>query len=164
MNKLPFANFQFPLNYHIPISNLRIWKPETHWQLTTGNRKFQGGQALVSLLIFIVMGLAIATAASFIIASNSLAASDLQEGTIARQMADSGIESAYLGILRGGAGYTGETISGLNGGSVVVVASWSGTTATIDSTATNGGYVKKVESVVDYSNNVLDQVSWKEVD
>lgn len=123
----------------------------------------ESGQALVSLLIFIVMALAIATAATFIIATNSLSASSIAEGTIAREMADSGIETAYLKILRTNDTYVGETINDLNGGTIEITVSWQGTTATIDSVATNGEYVKKVESVVTYDNNGLTKVSWKEV-
>lgn len=116
---------------------------------------------MVTLLIFIVMALAIAVAASFIIASNSIAATNVQEGIIARQMADSGIETAYLKIIRGASTYTGETIT-VDGGPVVITVT-GGVTKTIDSVATNGNFIKKVESVVTYSNNVLTQVSWKEI-
>lgn len=123
----------------------------------------ESGQALVALLIFVVMSLAIATAASFIIASNSTAATNVQEGLVARQMADSGVETAYLQILRNKASYSGETINGLDGGTVVISVSWAGGTGTIDVTATNGNYVKKLESKVTYSQNVLTEVSWKEV-
>lgn len=124
---------------------------------------YQSGQALVSLLIFIVMALAIATAATFIIATNSLSATNVAEGTIARQMADSGIETAYLKILRTGNAYTGETINDLNGGTIEVSVSWNGSLATIDSTATNGKYTKKVESTVTYDDNGLTEGYWKEI-
>lgn len=123
---------------------------------------FAGGQALVALLIFVMMGLAIAVSASFIVASNSLAATDVQEGNIARQMADSGIETALLGILRNGDSYVPVPITNLNGGTVAITVTTNGSTKTIDSTATNGNYIKKVEVVVTYSNNVLTEVSWKE--
>ena len=123
--------------------------------------KEQSGQALVTLLIFIVMALAIAVAASFIIASNSLAATNVQEGIIARQMADSGIETAYLKIIRTAGAYNGETIT-VDGGPVLITVTGT-TTKKIDSTATNGNFIKKVESIVTYSQNELTQVSWKEI-
>lgn len=124
-------------------------------------QKSERGQALVTLLIFVMMGLAIATAASFIVAINSQAATSFQEGTIARQMADSGIETAYLKILRNGISYTGETLN-FDGGTVAINVTWSGTNATIESVATNTNYIKKVESHVSYSDNDLVEVSWKE--
>jgi hypothetical protein len=109
-----------------------------------------------------MMGLAIAVAASFIIASNSLASTNVQEGMLARQMADSGVETAYIAILRNNSSYLGETITDLNGGSVVVSVTWAGSTATVNSVATNGKFIKEVESVVTYDNNGLTKVSWKE--
>lgn len=127
------------------------------------NKKLQSGQALVTLLIFLMMGLAIATAASFLVASNSSGATNVQEGMLAREMADSGVETAYLKILRNKYTYTGELINDLNGGTVNVSVTWNGITATIDSVATNRNFIKKVESVVTYDNNGLTQISWKEV-
>lgn len=124
--------------------------------------KNQKGQALVTLLIFILVAVSIAVAATLIVASNSLAATNLQEGIITKQMADSGVETAYLQILRN-PGYVGETITGLNGGNVVVSVAWVGTTGTIVSTATNGTFVKRVESVVTNSQNVLIPISWNDI-
>ncbi|HET7099399.1 MAG TPA: hypothetical protein VFI61_04170 [Patescibacteria group bacterium] len=122
------------------------------------------GQALVMLLFFVLVGIIIATSATFIIASNSQAATTMSEGVIAKEMADSGIETAMLGILRNNDSYTGETISPLNGGTVVITVTGTGT-KTIDSTATNGNFVKKVEVIVSYSNNILGvPTSWKEID
>ncbi len=129
------------------------------------NTKFknQSGQALLMLIFFILVGMTVATAATFIVASNSEAATSLSEGIIAKEMADSGIESAMVGILRNNNSYTGETINTLNGGTVVVTVAGT-TTKTIDSVATNGKFIKKVEVTVGYSNNVLGvPTSWKEI-
>lgn len=128
----------------------------------TKENDLESGQALVTLLIFLMMALAIGTAASFIIAANSQATTNIQEGLIGRQMADSGVEIAYLKILRNNYTYTGETIN-VGSGSVVVAVTWNGTRAAIESTATNGNFVKKVESIVTYDNNGLTQISWKEI-
>lgn len=125
--------------------------------------KKQAGQALIMLLFFVLVGIAITTAATFIIASNSKASTTMSEGIIAKEMADSGIETAMLGILRNGNSYTGETIDNLNGGSVVVTVIGA-SSKTISSVATNGNFVKKVEVIVTYSNNVLGiPTRWKEV-
>jgi len=151
---LPFSNYHFPFNY----------QSENRWQMEDGKSKMsESGQALVSLLIFVVMGMAIATAASFIIASNSLASTNVQEGLIARQMADSGIEQAFLQLLRNSS-YTGTgaTPISLNGGTVVVTVTTNGNQKIIDSIATNGSYVKKVEAIVS-TNSTLSEISWKEV-
>ncbi|HKC05027.1 MAG TPA: hypothetical protein VKC54_04110 [Patescibacteria group bacterium] len=126
------------------------------------NNKNQSGQALVMLLFFVIVGMIVATSATFIVATNSQAATTLGEGIIAKEMADSGIETAMLQILRTNDNYTGETIN-INGGTVVITLSGA-TVKTIDSVATNGSFVKKVEVTVTYSNNVLGvPTSWKEV-
>ncbi len=125
----------------------------------------QNGQALVALLIFIVMAIAIGTAAAFIIAGNSEGASSVAEGVIARQMADSGIEEAYLEIVRNGVSYLpnpNPEVLNLDGGTVSIKFSWNGSTATIDSIATSGNYVKCVRSLVT-ANSGMSQISWKEV-
>jgi hypothetical protein len=120
------------------------------------------GQALVALLMFVLMAISAATAAGFVIANNSVAAGDAETGIMVRQMADSGVETAYLGFLRQNDNYTGETLS-LNGGTVEISISGAGEVKTITSRATLGNFVKTVESVVSYSNNVLSKISWKEV-
>ena len=123
----------------------------------------QSGQALVMLLFFVIVGISVATSATLIAESNSRAATILGEGIIAKEMADSGIEAAMLGIVRKNDVYTGETIENLNGGTIVVTVTGD-TTKKIDSVATNGSFVKKVEVIVNYSNNVLGAPTfWKEV-
>lgn len=124
--------------------------------------KNNSGSSLVALLIFVMMGVAITTAAILTIAANSLAATNFQEAIIAKQMADSGIETAYLQILRNGTAYIGEDLPPLNGGQVSINVSWSGGIATIDSTATNGDYIKVTRSVINY-NGALVKTSWKEI-
>lgn len=126
-------------------------------------KKHSSGQALVALLMFVLMAVSAATAAGFIIANNSIAAGTAESGIIVRQMADSGIETAYLGFLRQNDNYTGETLN-LNGGTVEISVAGPGTTKTITSKATVGSFVKTVESVISYSNNILTKISWKEVD
>lgn len=138
---------------------------QINWKMTNDKWKIDrdGGQALIMLLFFVLVGVAITTAATFIIASNSEAVTTLSEGIIAKEMADSGAETAMIGILRNSDTYSGETINNLNGGSVVVTVTGA-TSKTIDSVATNGNFVKKVEVTVTYSNNVLETPSsWKEI-
>jgi Tfp pilus assembly major pilin PilA len=122
--------------------------------------KYQKGQTLVLLLVFVMITIAITTAATFIIATNSLSTTNVSQGLATRQMAEAGVEKALLQLLRN-PNYKGETFS-LDTGTIT--ASVSGTsTLTIDSTATNGNYVKRVEVKVLYSNNVLTPVSWKDL-
>jgi hypothetical protein len=124
------------------------------------NTKYQRGQTLVLLLVFVMVTIAITTAATFIIATNSLSATNVSEGLATKQMAEAGAEKALLQLLRN-PNYKGETFS-LDTGTIT--ASVSGTTTlTINSTAVNGNYVKRVEVKATYSNNVLIPVSWKDL-
>lgn len=124
------------------------------------NYKYQKGQTLVLLLVFVMVTIAITTAATFITATNSISATNVSQGLATREMAEAGVEKALLGLIRD-PNYKGETFV-LDLGTVT--ATVSGTTAlTINSTAVNGDYVKRVEVRATYSNNVLTPVSWKDV-
>src|SRR5450759_4687349 len=91
--------------------------------------KYQEGQTLVLLLVFIMVTIAITTAATFIIATNSLSATAVSQGLATREMAEAGAEKALIGLIRD-PNYKGEIFS-LDTGTVT--ASVSGTTTlTID--------------------------------
>jgi hypothetical protein len=124
------------------------------------NLKYQKGQTLVLLLVFVMVTIAITTAATFIVATNSLSATAVSQGLATKQMAEAGAEKALLQLLRN-PGYKGETFS-LDSGTITATVSGT-TTLTIDSTAVNGDYVKRVEVRAAYSNNVLTPVSWKDL-
>lgn len=124
------------------------------------NHTYQDGQTLVLLLVFVMIAIAITTAATFIIATNSKSATNVTLGLATRQMAEAGVENALLSLVRD-PNFKGETFS-LDTGEIT--SSVSGTTTlTVISTATNGDYVKRVEVKATYSNNVLTPVSWKDL-
>lgn len=123
-------------------------------------RELVSGQSLVLLLVFVMVAISITTVATFIIATNSVSATNFSQGVATKHMAESGIEVAMVKILRD-PNYAGETLT-VDTGTVVVTVTGIGT-LTIDSTATNGDYVKRVEVIATYSNNVLTPTSWKEL-
>jgi hypothetical protein len=128
--------------------------------MSKNNFQYQKGQTLVLLLVFVMVTIAITTAAAFVIATNSLSATNVSLGLATKQMAEAGAEKALLALLRDPS-YRGETFS-LDTGSVT--ATVSGTTnLTIDVEAKNGDFVKRVEVTATYSNNVLTPVSWKDI-
>jgi hypothetical protein len=132
----------------------------TNFKSQISNHKSREGQTLVLLLVFMMVAIAISTAAAFIIATNSLSITNISQGLATQSMAEAGAEKALLQLLRD-PNYKGETFS-LDTG--IVTATVSGTTTlTIDSTATNSGYLKRVEVKATYSNNVLTPVSWKDL-
>jgi len=123
-------------------------------------KKYQKGQTLILLLVFVMVAIAITTAAIFIIATNSLSATSVSQGLATKGMAEAGVERALLSLLRDPS-YRGGTFS-LDTGTVTATVSGT-TTLTIDVAATNGDYVKRVEVIATYSNNVLIPTSWKDL-
>ncbi len=132
------------------------------------NLSASSGQALIMLLFFVMIGITITTTAIIIIAGNSLAANDVQQEEITREMAETGAEKGILQVLRNGNTYSGETLTNANisnwesGWNVVITVSGT-TTLTIDSKATAGNYVKKVEVTAGYVDNELTLNTWKEI-
>jgi hypothetical protein len=123
-------------------------------------REKNKGQTLVLLLVFVMVAIAVTTAATIIISTNSLSVTNISIGIETRQMAEAGAEKALLQILRDPS-YKGETFI-LDSGTITATVSGT-TTLTINSSATNGDFVKKVEVIATYSNNVLTPVSWKDI-
>jgi len=128
------------------------------------NKKYESGQALVMLLFFIMMGVTITTAAIFIIVGNSISATNVNEGEMARTLAETGAENALLQILRGNYVKEGTTLENipLNGGEANVTITSTNGTATIDSVGTAGNYVKKVRVTVT-KDGMMNVTSWKEI-
>ena len=121
--------------------------------------KKSAGQALVALLVFTVVATTIATASIAIIIINSKRAQTLEQGTVARTIAENGIENALLRLLRD-PNYTGETLTQAEGDAIVEVTS--GTVKTITSRAVSRGFVREIEVVVDTSGYQLKIQSWKQ--
>jgi hypothetical protein len=122
--------------------------------------KYIKGQALVALLFFVLMGMTISVAATFIIASNSLSVTKIGQGITARQLADTGVENALIKLLRDDT-YGGETFK-IGEDTVMVTVNGEGNKV-IESQGVSGDFTRKVEVNVSYTNNVLRVVSWKEI-
>lgn len=118
------------------------------------------GNSLITLLIFMVIGITITTAAVMMTISNSQNTTKFQEGMIAFQVAESGAENAIIRLLRD-PNYTGETLTVGTGTAVITVTGT--TTKTITSSGTNNNYLRKVQIVASYVNNILTITSWQEV-
>lgn len=122
------------------------------------------GQALVTLIFFTVIAVSVTTAAIFVIGVNSISGTRLQEGTVAYQVAQSGVDNALIRLLRN-PGYTGETLD-IGSARAIVLVSGAGTAAdpyVISSRGQNGSFVKKIEVRAKYENDELDIISQKEV-
>lgn len=120
----------------------------------------QCGQAVVTLLIFMVIGITITSAGVVLIINSSTATSAFQESLIARQMAESGAENAMIRLLRNPS-YTGETMTIDNGTATITVSG--SNPKTILSVGKNRNYVRKIQVTASDVNNILTVTSWQEI-
>lgn len=127
---------------------------------------FKSGQTLVLLIIFTIVATTITAASVAILAVNSLTATKFQEGLLTYQVAESGIENALIRLLRDpsytGTGYKSEPALTLGDGTVTIQVTGS-TTKTVIATAANGNFVRKIQAVVDYNNNIMNVSTWAEI-
>lgn len=122
--------------------------------------KRQSGQTMIILVFFVVTALAVVVAAIFIMSASLTATADLENGMEVKQLADSGAEEALIRLERDPS-FSGESYT-VGDTSISITISGS-TTYTIDVTATSSNnFVRKVEVLANYNNNVLTVSSWKE--
>ena len=120
----------------------------------------QKGQTLVTLLVFSVVALTVATAAVAIMLNVSQATNRVEGNVTAAQVAESGIENALLRLLRNPS-YTGETLQ-VGDGSVVITVSGTNT-KTVTAVGTLYSHTKTIEAVVTFTNGIMSVTSWKEI-
>lgn len=119
------------------------------------------GQALVSLLVFVAIGMMVTVGAVTVTLINSLATSRYSLGEETLRISEAGVDNAILRLLRNPS-YSGETLT-LGQGSTVITLS--GTNPkTIVSEATVGSFRRKIQVVGTYANNSFTITSWVEID
>lgn len=121
---------------------------------------FQSGQALVTLLFFMIIAITITSSAVVVIILNSQSASKIARTQEAFAAAESGAENALLRLLREPS-YSGETIP-INTNSATITVSGSNP-ITITSVGKAGEFLRTVQAQAEYTNNILTVTSWKEV-
>ena len=147
--KLPSGQFK--------IKNL-FSKLTFYFSLCTFN--FEKGQALITLLFFVLISLTITSAAIIIIIINSISVSRFQEGTLAYYLAESGVENALLRLLRD-PNYTGETLTIGTGTAVITVTGANPKTVVVVSQ--NGNFKRTVQAQMNYNNGYYTFSNWKEI-
>lgn len=122
------------------------------------------GQTLVTLLFFTIIAINVTAVATIIIMINSLSGSKFQQGVIAYEIAQSGVEDAKLRLLRD-PDYTGTGGQPLQigNGSVLVTVDKSDSQYTILSKGTIGNFTRQIELTASYSANLLRVLSQQEV-
>lgn len=125
------------------------------------NKIKQKGQALVTIIIFMLIASIITSAAVAVVITNSVGSSKFQQGIIAKSIAESGIEEALLQLLRN-PNYTGTPVGQpLSVGNGNVVVTVNGTIIT--STGTYKNFIRKIQVNASYnSSNQLVISNWKE--
>lgn len=114
------------------------------------------GQALVTLIFFMVFATTVTTAAIFVIATNSISGAKFQEGAIAYQVAQSGADNALVRLLRNPTTYTGETGLTVGAGTADITVTGSGTVASpyiIVSKGKKGNFTKQLQVTAHFDNN-----------
>lgn len=121
------------------------------------NKFYEQGQAVVTLLFFMVISISIITAIVVVVMNNATSGSNVEQGTVAYYSAETGIENALLRLLRDPS-YTGETMN-VDDATVTIVVSGN----TITSTAHYANSIRKIQVQTVYNNNVLTVSSWREI-
>jgi hypothetical protein len=103
----------------------------------------------------------VTSAAVIVLFTNSLSGAKFQQGTIAYQIAQTGIENASLRLLRN-PDYSGETLPVGNGTAIITVAR-NGSEYTILSKGTIGPFSRQIQVVATYSANLLTVGSQEEI-
>lgn len=123
--------------------------------------KNQSGQALVTLLFFVLIGLTVISAAAFALYGNIQSTTVSEQGSYAYYIAESGVEEALIQILRD-PNYTGtplgQPLTVGEGNAIIQVLG-----NVITSTGTYRNSVRKIQAQTVYNNNVLTISSWKEI-
>jgi|SRR3989344_1583828 len=120
----------------------------------------RSGQALVILLVFSAITLTIIAAATTVNIINSSASSWVEQGEVAYNVAESGIENALIRLLRDPA-YTGETLT-VGDGTATITVSGTDPVYTVTSTGVIGSFNRRIRAVAQFTGGVMSVTSWTE--
>jgi hypothetical protein len=120
----------------------------------------QSGQALLTLLIFVVIGMAVISIAVTISVLSTQTSFRYVQSNEAWNVAEGGMENALIRMLRN-PDYPGETLTVGLGTATITVAGPN--PKTITSTGRVGHSSRVVEVVVDDESGVMNIISWREV-
>lgn len=121
----------------------------------------QRGQALITLIFFVLIAGIVSTAAVMLMIVNVTSASKLEQSMVAYSVAESGVENGILRLLRD-PNYTGETGFAVGTGTADITVT-PGNPITITSTGTDGDFTRTVEVTLTYTNGIYTITTWKEI-
>lgn len=123
------------------------------------NNKGQQGQALITLIVFVLIAITVTSAGVAATLSSVFSAGEVEQGIVALTAAESTIENAMLRYLRN-PNYTGETLV-IGGATVTTQIAGDPPVITVVSRYRNS--IRIVEAQTVYNNNALTISSWKEI-
>jgi len=126
-------------------------------KINTKNKNNQKGIALIMLLVFSIIAIAVTTVGVSIMINITRSSGILQSRIAASQAAEGGLENGILRLLRD-PGYTGETLT-LGDSTVTITVSGTGP-YTITSKAQYFDFSQTVEATVAYNDNKLTVSGW----
>lgn len=128
-----------------------------HMKPSSAYGKNYKGQALVSLLMFILVAMTVITATITTVISNTRSASEGQQSVDAYYVAEAGAENALMRLLRDPS-YTGETLPVGNNTAIITVSG-----STITSVGQVNNLARTIQVTTSYNNNQMIVTSWREI-
>lgn len=126
---------------------------------------FNSGQALVTLLVFMIIAITVTSAAVAVMVLNTRSSSKFQDGIVALHIAESGVENAILRMLRD-TNYTGETNLAVGEGIVDIATVHDASDQDVIYATSTGkvrSFSRKIEIKARYENGLFNILSWREV-
>lgn len=123
-------------------------------------KKNEQGQALITLLVFMVVGIIITTATVTMAIVSLQSTTEMEISGEVLKIAEAGADNAVLRILRNQS-YIGETLIVGNGTATITVSGT--TTKTIVSEGVEGNLRRKIQVVGTLSNDIFTVTSWSEI-
>ena len=120
------------------------------------------GQALISLLFFMIVAITITSAATVVILVNSLSTGSFDQTNVAYSAAEAAAENALLKLIRDPS-YTGIGDTTPIGQASIVIAVSGSNQKILTASATVGNFLRKVQVQATYVNSILTVSSWKEI-
>lgn len=126
----------------------------------------QEGQALITFLFFVLIGVTVIASSVAVLYANSLSTSTSEQGQIAYYYAESGIEDGVLRLIRNpsytSSGYSALSSSEPGTATVTVTYSASTNTDTITSVGVMGKAIRTIQAQAQFVNGKLTLQTWKE--
>lgn len=129
--------------------------------IINNNKLNQKGQALITLLVFVVMATVIIAGAVSVSIINTQSTYKFADSQAALKVAETGVENALLKLLRN-PDFAGEILTVGEGTATISISGT--TTKNIVSVGVNNNYTRKIQAEASFSNNVLSLTSWSEIE